>query len=520
MFNSNHLSWHCPHCRGICNCSICLRKAGFGYILDGSISEQLTGVQGRLSVAGHVKKHAPSGNATRTQSEEQTRVSVRAWLARKGVAVGTEDWMEERRRQGVRIVVGRSPPPTDGPSPYREARFNPTLAACTDCVDEEEDVDASLSARFSHDGGDNMISPGPPPCNHTDATGLPPIYNRQSLPPNGQPNPDTINGTTAAYCDEELGSHSFSLQPSDTDASALSSSAEDLPGLSSALTRGIKLITGKSLSGATGQKKQVATHKYMRKRAVKSKKQVEEDDSDYEELDQTTRRPLALPITRVRDGGLRDFGTPIKAIQDDPKEGGEQGFPRGSSTMSDTSQPPHRADGPSTPAPPHEPVLVPTEHYVPSKLDATMAKDSQLQVGPTYWSLNADTPRETEQKQDHGHGPSSLLMSTPLYSNNDRQLSPQFSLEDGTPVGPSLTESVSAVTNATGPHQPPESTSSSKSCTLDGYLNLQMHSHAHDDDAYLTSSLAAFTTLDETWAMIDMAPYPSIMDNDVSPLQT
>jgi hypothetical protein len=46
--------------------------------------------------------------------------------------------------------------------------------------------------------------------------------------------------------------------------------------------------------------------------------------------------------------------------------------------------------------PPPEPVLVPTEYYAPSKLDATMASTSQTQLGHTYWSLNTISPRKPE----------------------------------------------------------------------------------------------------------------------------
>ena len=31
----------------------------------------------------------------KNQSEEQTGVSVREWLAQKGILVGTEEWIEE-----------------------------------------------------------------------------------------------------------------------------------------------------------------------------------------------------------------------------------------------------------------------------------------------------------------------------------------------------------------------------------------------------------------------------------------
>lgn len=420
---------------------------------------------------------------------------MREWLAQKGILVGTEEWIEERRRQGIRFVIGKTPPAPDAPSPYKEARFNSTLMACTDY--SEEDSDTSLSARDTQDDGGTRMSAEPLTCKD-DETRLPLTQIHQSLPPDERSNSSAMNGTAAAHHREELLSHSSSLQSSDADADAdadaLTTSNEDLPGLSPALTRSLRLIIGKSRSGAVRQKRQLPTPNSKRMRRTKSTKKAWKDDSDDEEGSQTKRRVVGLPVNRVRDD---DAGISVSAIQvhlDEEGEQGEQGFISGVPTISDTSHSPHRADGHSTPVPPQEPVLVPTERYVPSKLDVTMAKDTQMHVGQTYWSFNAVTPRDTDHKQDHDHGLHSL--STPLYSNNDRHLSPQFSMEDGNPVGPSLTASVADVTSTAGPQPTPS----------DG------------DDAYLTSTLAAFTSLDEPWASLDVVPYSNI-DNDMSPLQ-
>ena len=439
---------------------------------------------------GLKKTRLPNGKATKNQREEQTGVSVREWLAQKGILVGTKEWIEERRRQGLRFVIGKTPPAPDAPSPYKEARFNPTLMACTDYF-EEEDSDTPLSARDSQDDGGTRMSAEPPTCKD-DETG-PPIQIHQSLPPDVRSNPSDT--TAAAHHREKLLSHPFFLQSSDAnaDVDALATSNEDLPGLSSTLTRSLRLIIGKSRSGAVRQKRRLPTPMSKQMRLTKPTKQAWKDDSDHEG-GQTKRRMVGLPVNRVRDD---DAGMSVSAIQvhlNEEGEQGEQGFISGVPTISDGSQSPHRDDGHSTPVPPQEPVLVPTERYVPSKLDMTMVKDTQMQVGHTYWSFNAVTPRDTDHKQEHDHGLPSL--STPLYSNNDRHLSPQFSMEDGNPVGPSLTASVADVTSTAGP-QPTPSVS---------------------DDAYLTSTLAAFTSLDEPWASLDMVPYSNI-DNDMSPLQ-
>jgi hypothetical protein len=86
-----------------------------------------------------MKKHSKRGGVRigNKRVGKQPRVSVQAWLAKKAIAMGTEEWLMERRPQGVRIVVGNTPPPLDGPSPYKEAQFNPALAACTEYIEDD-----------------------------------------------------------------------------------------------------------------------------------------------------------------------------------------------------------------------------------------------------------------------------------------------------------------------------------------------------------------------------------------------
>ncbi|KAF8521887.1 hypothetical protein BU17DRAFT_64617 [Hysterangium stoloniferum] len=141
-------SWHCPRCRGICNCSNCLRKGGYGYIIDTGISSKFS-VHGRRIAEGQLKK-AKGRGAHKTQPE-----SMRQWLAREGLIFGTEEWMAEQRRRGFRYVIGKNPPPRDRPSPYREARFNPMLQA----LEDGDEVPADPVVVPPVDGTDTEAAP-------------------------------------------------------------------------------------------------------------------------------------------------------------------------------------------------------------------------------------------------------------------------------------------------------------------------------------------------------------------------
>lgn len=417
-----------------------------------------------------------------------------------GIALGTEEWINERRRQGVRFVVGKSPPPPDALSSYKEAQFNATLAACTEYFEEEEDIIESSSPGPQPDVVDaSTITPSDIP--NPDVKHVPSNQGINSMLqpqlPEMRPKIGPIYGATAAQS-LNVGSPPFPLQPLES---------EDLPGLSAASTRGFKLIIGKPLPGSKRRKQQLTTPTIQKQKPSKSKpkkrKKRKVDMTDTDSVDDFELVPelkMTLPAIRVQDGGLPDTGMRTKAIQNDLE--GEDRSSVGSSTpISDT-------DVLSAPLPPQEPVLVPTESYAPSKLGAAMVRDLHAHGSHAYWSSNADTSHEVGH--EHGHEPSSsLMMSTPLYSNNDRY-SPG---DDRSPVGPLVSEPVVDFTGRDDTFQFPTASSSLyKPQRLDDYLNLPMRG----DESY-TSSLAAFTTLDETWAPVDMIPY-SDMANDISPL--
>ena len=431
----------------------------------------------------------------------------------------------ERRRQGVRYVVGKSPPPPDVPSPYMEAQFNPTIAACTEYIEDDDLNDLSDEKLSCESDADIAISPGPLTLNHSDETAMSRTQemdsNREPLQTDMQPTSGALNGLTSAETREETGSHTLPLPIPDADAPALPTSREDLPGLCSTLTYGLRLIIGKPLSKPMRKKSQLNAPQIKKRKVIKSKRQVDVDVSDYEHT-MTTRQKVGLPLTRVGGYGLPESDPQKQSVRHDEKDEDKESI-RGSSPMSDTFHLPLHADEISTP-PPAEPVLVPTEYYAPSKLDATIAKSSQAQFGHTYWSFNAVNPRDHGHEHEHhseqGHASSSsLLMSTPLYFNNDRHSYPQFSIGDMSPVGPSATESASASASRNGPHQSPsESISLSNSHTPDDYLYPQAHTHSRDVDGHTAHGLSAFTTLDDTWAPVNMDPYPNL-EIDMSPMQ-
>ncbi|KAF8519181.1 hypothetical protein JB92DRAFT_2026398 [Gautieria morchelliformis] len=505
-FDTSNLRWHCPRCRGICNCSICLRKAGLGYILDGPMSEQLTGIQGRLSCARHEKKQQSRRGGVRVdknRGDKQPRASVQTWLAKKGIVLGTEEWLMERRRRGVRFVVGKTPPPLDVPSPYKEARFNPTLAACTEYFEDDGIDDLSSVVPIREGDPDILVASGPPALNDSDATAVSRTQEVVSKPPplpiDVQPNSSALVTTTETH---ESGLHKSPSPLPDAGPLAPSTPGEDLPTIESARAHGLRLIIGEPLRNPARKNRQLENPKVKKRKVIKRIRNTEVDFWDSDDYEPRQRKPV-----------IRFKGLQVKATQDDEKEE-EMESVGGSSTISDSRSP--LADALSA-APPPEPVLVPTEYYAPSKLDATMASASQTQLGHTYWSLNTVSPHKPEHEHhaEPGHGPSSLLMSTPLYSNDDQNLYSQFSLDDVSHAGPSVTASASNPVGRDGAHSPSLLTSLSRSHTANDYLKSQIHTHARGDDAYSSGGLAAFTTMDDTWAVDPVFPN---LDMDMPPL--
>lgn len=469
------------------------------------MSEQFTGTQGRLSMPGQGKKRSGRMKKGGQDDEEKPRLSVRAWLARKGIALGTEEWIMERRRQGVRYVVGNSPPPSDVPSPYMEAQSNPTIAACTEYIEEGEEghIDESSYVKpICKDDAITVMPSGSITLNHSDvpveSSAQEIVSDRELQLTDMQPDFGALPGVTAT---KTLDDTTAPLPPPGADASAIPNSSEDLPGLCSAVTYGMRLIIGKPFAKSTRKKKQ--TPKIKKSKVIKRKTQADMDVSDYDY--DIPQRKTRLPAMRARG---------LKSTQDDEEE---EEVIRGLSPLSDISCSPLRADEVSTP-PPAEPVLVPTDYYAPSKLDGAIAGSSQAHFGHTYWSLNAVPSYDSghEHSNGGGHGPSSssLLMSTPLYSNNDHHPYPQFSMDDVSPMGPSAPEPTSVPQSRDSAHQSSsESTFLSNSHTPDDYLNPQVHSHAHNVNGFTAhDDLAAFTTLDE-WD-----PYQNL-EIDMSPSQ-
>lgn len=116
-FDPSAKMWVCPFCRDICNCSICLRKQGFGYIFDSPAALEIRKPPPRRSKkrGKAAKLSMPSGkDATETDVSEgmvKKKPSLREWLARQGVVTGSTAWMAQRRGEGARFVIGRSPSP-------------------------------------------------------------------------------------------------------------------------------------------------------------------------------------------------------------------------------------------------------------------------------------------------------------------------------------------------------------------------------------------------------------------------
>lgn len=100
-FEASAATWTCPFCREICNCSLCIRRAGFGYIWDGPLAVDIK--QGRVANRGF--------KAGGKQEDSNLVPSRRRWFARQGVVTGSPAWMSQRRKEGVRFIVGRSPSP-------------------------------------------------------------------------------------------------------------------------------------------------------------------------------------------------------------------------------------------------------------------------------------------------------------------------------------------------------------------------------------------------------------------------
>lgn len=130
-FEASAKTWTCPCCREMCNCSLCIRGAGFGYIWDGPLAMDIK--QGKLRGRGL--------KAVDKQGDPDLVPSIRTWFARQGVVTGSPAWMSQRRKEGVRFIVGRNPDPGLDSSTYAfDCEFIRQFEMDTD-GDDEGDVD-------------------------------------------------------------------------------------------------------------------------------------------------------------------------------------------------------------------------------------------------------------------------------------------------------------------------------------------------------------------------------------------
>lgn len=108
-FNASSTTWSCPKSRNFCNCSHCLRKAGFAYILD----------MGKRRGKGEARGPNCKAPSVATQAKAKGYSSICRYLRSKGYGLGVEG-EENKKQPDVEEEVIEETPPRDEVDPSPE----------------------------------------------------------------------------------------------------------------------------------------------------------------------------------------------------------------------------------------------------------------------------------------------------------------------------------------------------------------------------------------------------------------
>ncbi|KIJ25829.1 hypothetical protein M422DRAFT_55784 [Sphaerobolus stellatus SS14] len=87
-FDPGKTAWRCPRCYDNCNCSLCLRKAGLGNIMDSN--------EFKADVAAVVSAR---GVTLKTGVPDDAAIDMRTFLAQRDLVKGNEDWTADSSKR-------------------------------------------------------------------------------------------------------------------------------------------------------------------------------------------------------------------------------------------------------------------------------------------------------------------------------------------------------------------------------------------------------------------------------------